>query len=250
MFEQSIVDTRGPSKPWALAAMTGQLALVGLALTIPLLYPEVLNAPRMLIAIVYRTSDPPPTDMPMAKSSNAPRSGGPSLPARHKPFVAPQSIPSSVAVIIDPLGASIASTIRGGGTGMDVGPGIPFGTGIAFPTAAPPAPVKPATQVVKEPPLPVQVRRGGTVQEALIINRVIPVYPPLAKAARIQGLVRLEGIIARDGTIQQLRVIGGHPLLVQSALDAVRQWRYKPTLLNGDPVEVIAPIDVNFKLSN
>ena len=83
-----------------------------------------------------------------------------------------------------------------------------------------------------------------------MLNRVLPIYPPLAKAARIQGLVRLEGIIARDGTIQQLRVIGGHPLLVQAALDAVRRWRYRPTHLNGEPVEVIAPIDVNFILSN
>ena len=83
-----------------------------------------------------------------------------------------------------------------------------------------------------------------------MLHRVIPNYPPLAKSARIQGLVRLEGIIARDGTIQQLRVVGGHPLLVQSALDAVRQWRYKPTYLNDEPVEVIAPIDVNFILSN
>ncbi len=251
MFEQSTVESRGASKPWALAAMTGQLAAVGLAMTIPLLYPEVLNAPRMLIAIVYRTQETPPPDVHVVASSGAPRSGGgPSLPTVRKPFVAPSGIPSNVPVIIDPPGASFIPTFTGGGAGINVGPGVPFGTGIAIPTAAAPATTAPAKPVVKVAQTIVRIPQGGRVQEARMLHRVLPVYPPLAKAARIQGLVRLEGIIARDGTIQQLHVVSGHPLLVQAALDAVRQWRYKPTLLNGEPVEVIAPIDVNFILSN
>jgi periplasmic protein TonB len=76
----------------------------------------------------------------------------------------------------------------------------------------------------------------------------MPVYPPLARQARIAGAVMLEGIIARDGTVKNLRVLSGHPLLAGAALEAVRQWRYRPTLLNGEPVEVIAPIAVNFVL--
>jgi protein TonB len=76
------------------------------------------------------------------------------------------------------------------------------------------------------------------------------VYPPLARQARIQGTVRLQAIIAKDGTIQSLEVVSGHPLLVQSALDAVRQWRYQPTLLNGEPVEVSTTVDVIFTLSS
>ena len=86
--------------------------------------------------------------------------------------------------------------------------------------------------------------------EAKIIKRAIPIYPPLAKQARISGVVRLEGIIAKDGTIQKLRVLSGHPLLVTAAVEAVRQWVYSPTQLNGQAVEVIAPIDVNFILNN
>ena len=74
-------------------------------------------------------------------------------------------------------------------------------------------------------------------------------YPQIAKVARIQGMVRVEGVISRDGMIQKLRVISGHPLLVQAALDAVKQWRYSPTLLNGEAVEVQTTIDVNFTLS-
>jgi protein TonB len=75
-----------------------------------------------------------------------------------------------------------------------------------------------------------------------------PVYPPLAIIARIQGTVRLEAIINKDGTIQDLKVLSGHPLLVKAAIEAVARWRYQPTLLNGDPVEVLTEIDVNFCL--
>jgi protein TonB len=91
---------------------------------------------------------------------------------------------------------------------------------------------------------------GGEVLGAKILSRVNPVYPPLAKQARIQGLVKLEGVIAKDGTIEQLRLLSGHPLLAPAALAAVKQWRYRPTLLNGEPVEVVAPIEVHFILSH
>ena len=76
-----------------------------------------------------------------------------------------------------------------------------------------------------------------------------PIYPPLAKQARISGVVHLNAVISKDGTIQDLKVISGHPLLVPSALEAVKQWVYQPTLLNGEPVEVVTQIDVNFTLS-
>lgn len=83
---------------------------------------------------------------------------------------------------------------------------------------------------------------------AMLMRKVIPEYPPLARSARISGVVRLIGTIGKDGTIQNLQLISGHPLLARAALDAVRQWIYKPTLLNGSPVAVIAPIEVNFTL--
>ena len=90
---------------------------------------------------------------------------------------------------------------------------------------------------------------GGTVLAAKAISQPKPVYPPLAKQARIQGVVKLYSVIAKDGAVQGLRVISGHPLLVPAALEAVRRWLYSPTLLNGQPVEVEAPIEVNFVLS-
>jgi protein TonB len=83
---------------------------------------------------------------------------------------------------------------------------------------------------------------------AKLLRKIIPEYPSLAKAARVSGVVRLLGVIAKDGTIRNLQLVSGHPLLARAALEAVKQWVYQPTLLNGQPVEVIAPIDVNFTL--
>ena len=94
-----------------------------------------------------------------------------------------------------------------------------------------------------------RIRQGGNVQVAKLVNRVQPVYPEEARKNRIQGTVRLHVILGKDGTVQQLEVMSGHPLLQQASLDAVRQWRYQPTLLNGEPVEVDTTIDVIFTLN-
>jgi protein TonB len=90
---------------------------------------------------------------------------------------------------------------------------------------------------------------GGDVQMAKLVRKVIPEYPPIARSARISGVVRVIGTIGKDGTIQNLQVVSGHPMLTRAALEAVRQWIYKPTLLNGNAVEVIAPIEVTFTLA-
>jgi len=93
------------------------------------------------------------------------------------------------------------------------------------------------------------LRIGGNVQAARIITRVAPEYPEMARMGRISGVVRLHAIIGKDGRIKQLEVISGHPMLAQAALDAVRQWRYQPTLINAEPVEVDTTIDVIFSLN-
>ena len=97
---------------------------------------------------------------------------------------------------------------------------------------------------------PQRVRVSQGFSQSMIVSKVQPVYPPEAKAARVQGPVVLGAVIGEDGAIQSLRVISSaSPLLDQSALDAVRQWRYRPYLLNGSPVEVDTQITVNFTLS-
>jgi hypothetical protein len=91
---------------------------------------------------------------------------------------------------------------------------------------------------------------GGNVQQAKLVTQPKPVYPPLAKQAHISGIVHLSALIGKEGNVVNLAVISGHPLLIQSALDAVQQWVYQKTLLNGEPVEVITQIDVNYTLSD
>jgi TonB family protein len=101
-----------------------------------------------------------------------------------------------------------------------------------------------------KPQVPGRITIGGNVQQSKLVSQPAPVYPPLAKQARIQGVVQLQAIINKDGTMQNLAVITGHPLLIPAALDAVKNWVYQPTLLNGEPVEVQTQIDVNFTLAD
>jgi protein TonB len=108
---------------------------------------------------------------------------------------------------------------------------------------------KPAVPADASATVPPRITVGAIVQQNLLISQPPAVYPPLAKQARIQGVVKLSATIAKDGTVQHLEAISGHPLLMEAAMDAVRQWVYKPTLLNGQPVEVVTQIDVNFTLS-
>jgi protein TonB len=166
----------------------------------------------------------------------------------------PSRIPNAIAKIHD-LPALIAAAPelgRGGkfadGVSYDPGLAIGSGTPAATPPPPPPPPAPPPAKA-NRPSTPKIIHIGGKVMEAKIVKRVMPTYPPLAKQARISGTVRLEGIISRDGRIINLHVVQGHPLLTQAALQAVSQWLYQPTLLNGEPVEVMAPIDVHFTLS-
>ncbi len=92
-------------------------------------------------------------------------------------------------------------------------------------------------------------RIGGAVMQSQLVSQAKPVYPPLAKAARVQGTVTFEALIDTDGHVQNLQLLAGPPLLVPASMTAVQQWVYKPTLLNGNPVEVITTVDVNFTLA-
>ena len=94
------------------------------------------------------------------------------------------------------------------------------------------------------------IRIGSAVQEQKLLNRVDPVYPALAQQARIQGIVKLNVVISKEGAVRNVSVISGHPLLIPPALDAVKQWTYQPTLLNGSPVDVTTEITVPFNLDS
>lgn len=115
-----------------------------------------------------------------------------------------------------------------------------------YPGIAPPPPPAPSTSQVATV---TRIAVGGSAQAGHLINRVQPVYPPLARQTRVQGTVRLHAILNTDGTVQELKVIEGHPLLIQAAIAAAQQWRYQPTMVNGRPAEVDTEIDVIFSLA-
>jgi protein TonB len=164
----------------------------------------------------------------------------------------PKAIPKEITMIKEeelPAASGVQGVVGGvpGGVPGGVAGGVIGGIIGSVPTAAPPPPPPPKVEAPKLTPQ--RIRVGGNVQAAMAIRAPKPSYPPLAKQARIQGVVRLNAVIGKDGTIQDLKAASGHPLLVPAALEAVRQWLYKPTLLNGEPVEVVTVIDVNFTLS-
>jgi protein TonB len=163
-------------------------------------------------------------------------------------LMAPKSVPKDIAVIREEEIPQTNTGVVGGVPGGVPGGGGGVIGGIIGAAAAPPPP-PPAVKEAPKAVAPKRITVGGNVQQAMLISQPRPVYPPLAKQARIQGTVRFTAIIGKDGTIQNLTLISGHPLLVQSATEAVKQWRYKPTLLNGEPVEVVTQIDVNFTLN-
>jgi protein TonB len=163
---------------------------------------------------------------------------------------APTVIPKNIVQIKDEpeqapnAGAvGVVGGVPGGVPGGQMGGVIGGVIGGVLSAAAPPPPPPPKAAAPK------RIRVGGQVESAKLIFQPKPDYPPLAKMARIQGTVRLEAIISKDGTIQDLKVLNGHPLLVKAALEAVQRWRYQPTLLNGEPCEVVTEIDVNFTLA-
>jgi TonB family protein len=127
--------------------------------------------------------------------------------------------------------------------------GTAYAQNQSAPQAPPPPPPPPSAVAPATTPKPQRIRIGGNVQGAKLITKVQPTYPPAAIAARVQGNVVLHAVIGLDGSVKTLQVISGDPLLTQAATDAVEQWKYVPTLLNGDPVEVDTTITVKFTLA-
>jgi protein TonB len=238
MFEQSIlIDHANGTRTGAVAvSLTAQAIAVAILLLVPLIYNDRLPDVRPWTTLVLPPAPltPPPEPVPAARASQSARS---SLSARR---VFP--IRTQTPVQREPLVMTLTAPALD-----DPGVGVPGGLGPAtFPGLIAIAPPSIPVTVSRTPEKPRPV--GGDVQAAKIVRKVVPVYPALAKQARVSGTVHLVGIIAKDGSIQRLELVTGPALLVQAALDAVRQWVYRPTLLNGEAVEVIAPIDVIFTL--
>lgn len=243
MFEDSLVESSGKlrtKRGWTTAlSFILQILLIGVMILIPLIYTEAL--PKQMMTTFLVAPPPPPPPPPPA----------PPTPVTHVTKVeteldngqlrTPTAIPKKILQVKEDepppsAGVGVVGGVPGGVPGGSMG-GVLGGIISSTPVAVP----KVAT------PQRVRVSQGVIAGNA--ISQPKPNYPPLAKAARVQGSVVLQAVIGKDGRVENLKVVGGHPMLVQSALDAVRQWRYRPYMLNGEPVEVDTTITVNFTLS-
>lgn len=252
MFEQSILNRNsGGRRPFAvMLSLAIQLTLLTIAILVPLVFADVLPAAQLTsmfvlppLPIAARPAEPPPETTATARRVKV-------KPVATNVFTAPAEIPKTIPNIveeieIDPNLVQIASTMPNIGNSRNGTVGVMGLNAFASqtPAVAPPPPEQP-----QKPNEVIRVRRGGSVVEAQAISRPSPEYPELAKRARVEGDVQLNAVIGVDGNIKELRVHSGHPLLVNAAVQAVSQWRYRPTILNGDPVEVVTQITVNFRL--
>ncbi|MGA2299573.1 MAG: energy transducer TonB [Candidatus Acidiferrum sp.] len=242
MFEEMVISgaKEKTNKPWTVVvSMILQVFFLVILILIPLIYTEAL--PRAMMSSILLAPPPPPPPPPPPAVVQVKIRPTVRLMDAGK-LVAPKAIPTQVNIIkeeelppdagMQGIAGGVPGGIAGGSMGGVLG-------GVIGGTKAPPPPKV----------TPKRVLVGGNVQAARLVNKVQPLYPPLARQTRISGTVKLHAIIGKDGSVQQLVMVSGHPLLVQSALDAVRQWRYQPTLLNGEPVEVDTEIDVIFSLA-
>jgi protein TonB len=243
MFNDLVVsgaNTSKTHKSWTVLVSTIiQATLLGILILIPLIYTEAL--PKGMLTTFIVPPPPPPPPPPPAAIQRIVK------PVVHiiknGQMMAPTVIPKKIEMIKeDPtppdvgVSGGVVGGVAGGSAGGVLG-GIIGGVGGGPPPPPPPKSNKP-------------LRVGGAVIAANLIRQVTPVYPPIAKTAHISGTVVLHAIISKDGTIEQLEYISGPPLLMKNAMDAVRQWRYRPTMLNGEPVEVDTTVSVVFTLGS
>jgi len=236
MFEDSLVESSGRLKTgrgWTTTvSMLGQLLLIGIMILIPLIYTEALPTQQLVTFLV--APPPPPPPPPPAAVVKVTKI---ETELDNGQLRTPTKIPEKVKIIKEEE-APPSTGVMGGVQG-----GVPGGTlsgvlGGIIGSANMPKVAAPS-----------RIRVSQGVTEGNLIRKVQPNYPPLAKTARIQGQVILHALISKAGNIENLEVVSGHPMLVQSALDAVKQWKYRPYVLNGEPVAVDTTITVNFNLS-
>ena len=239
MFEDSLVESSGKlaaRHPFAtVVSFAGQIIALSALLLLSLLYTETLPTQRW-INVLQAPPPPPSAPAPRSVAIASNRSG-----ALSDALVVPSEIPKSIEMVRTERTAP--GTPPSGIAGDILGSVPENSIGIVNSLLRPATPVLPRLA-------PQKVRVSSGVAEGMLIHQVKPPYPAAAKMARVEGSVALQAVIGKDGSIQNLRVISGHPLLTSAALEAVKQWRYKPYYLNGEPVEVETQIVVNFLLTH
>jgi len=253
MFEYSFVPSGKTGRPLSVVvAGIGQLMVVGGLIVVQLFIGQSLPERGLLNAIMLApVPTAPPAPPPPMVAKRIPRAAPVQRKFNPDALVSPVVVPKVVAMI-DEAPPLVAEAVVGGVPGGI--PGVPLASaGIGLINSAPPeAPPPPKTVAPAPPPPPAaprQIQVGGDVQAALILVQTHPVYPIAARQGRIHGTVKLNAVIGTDGKIKNLTAVSGHALLVQSALEAVRHWIYRPTVLDGVPVEVNTEIEVRFNLN-
>ena len=240
MFADSMLETswgQRSRRGWMTLTSLGLQALAAaFLLLLPLIAPTALPQMRPLSPPVSLAPPPGPPPTPLQPQSTA---GSPSkmlgnvlLAPRRIPIGVQNGVDDPAPPQLDASGLYVPSS-TGSGDSNEILSSIGSGAKPALPP----------------PPPSAHTIRLSRMREGDLIYKVKPEYPSLARSARIQGPVVLEAVISRQGTIEKLRVLTGHPMLVRAAIDAVIQWRYRCYVLNNEPVEVETQITVNFSLS-
>ena len=225
MFSDTYVPV-GDKRPYTvLVSIVAHSLIIVAAIMVPVMASDVVMPPRYAL-ITFR--DAPPLPPPMPSPSNAPRPSPPDAQPSI-PVVAPDGIkkeePIESAPAVDD-GVNLNAGLVTGDVTNDL---------LVAPAAPPPAEQAP-------------YRPGGDIQPPTKVKDAAPLYPAIARAARVQGIVIIEATIGVNGNVQDARILRSIPLLDAAALDAVRQWQYTPTRLNGTPVAVVMTVTVNFRL--
>jgi protein TonB len=228
MFEAAAIGARRKGRWYTVPlSVVTHVALVAGFVIVPLIVTEALPLPSSVL--VFATPPPPPTPVPPPATPEVPRpvATTAAVDPNIAPVVAPPAIvdpPPTVATFVHPASPGVLASSA---------PGVTL--------AAPPSPVPPPAPVG---PIPV----GGKIRPPAKTYDVVPVYPTIARAAHVQGTVRIEATIAKDGSVRDARVVDSVKMLDEAALAAVRQWRYRPSYLNGEPIEVLMTVSVQFTL--
>ncbi|MEP7274178.1 MAG: energy transducer TonB [Acidobacteriota bacterium] len=253
MFD-ALVESTGHGKDNARTTMflVGTSVLYGLALlaiaagTILWFNPSLTDALDVTALVAPppppAAAPPPPAQQTVVRAVETPTT----FTAPIKP---PEKIPDASTVQSKPVVAAVSVGVPGGvpgGVAGGVPGGVPGGSGNAPPPPPPPPPPKP--DPTPPPPPPKELKVSGGVLQGSALKKVQPPYPPIAKAARAQGAVQVQVTISEEGRVIDAQVVGGHPLLREAALQAARQWIFKPTELSGVPVKVQGVLTFNFTL--
>jgi periplasmic protein TonB len=240
MFEDSLVESRvgqvSASRRWSTLVSIGlQMLIAGVVITLPLLHPEAvpfrLEAPKVFMPLMPR---PPVPVVQVQRESTASSASSMAAPVATRPLI-PTLLPGRQTATNDP------PSLVPFGSGMGMPDGSPNGVGIGVGSG-------PAVSVVAAKAPVGRLRVSSGVSEGMLIAPIRPVYPIIAKAAHVEGSVVVEAIISRTGTIESLHVVSGPQMLQNAALDAIREARYQPYRLNGEPTEVETRITVNFRM--